>query len=111
MGWNRDGKVIPFKTINSAHFILFIVPFLAVILNRIGRVREREGLSTLKVLCIEAEAMTTSNLAALLKGLSVMKAKGYWDNVLVAHYTSIRDPGKLSGFKEHILTQEGEESL
>lgn len=111
MGWNRDGKVIPFKTINSAHFIMFIVPFLAVVLNRIGRVREREGLSTLKVLCIEAEAMTTSNLAALLKGLSVMKAKGYLDNVLVAHYTSMRDPERLSGFKEHILTQEGEESL
>lgn len=109
MGWNRDGKVIPFKTINSAHFILFIVPFLAVILNRMGRIREREGLATLKVLCIEAESMTASNLSALLKGLSLMKAKGYLDNVLVAHYSSIRDPEKLHGFKEHILTEEGEE--
>lgn len=111
MGWNRDGKVIPFETINSAHFILFIVPFLAVLLKRMGRIREREGLPTLKVLCIEAESMTPKNLVALLKGLSVMKAKGYLDNVLVAHYTSIRDPQKLSGFKEHIFTEKGEESL
>jgi DNA repair exonuclease SbcCD ATPase subunit len=109
MGWNRDGKVIPFKTINSAHFVLFIVPFLAVILNRMGRIREKEGLATLKVLCIEAESMTAANLSALLKGLSLMKAKGYLDNVLVAHYSSIRDPEKLHGFKEHILTEEGEE--
>lgn len=108
MGWNRDGKVIPFKTINSAHFTLFIVPFLAVLLKRMGRVREREDLPTLKVLCIEAESMTPKNLVLLLKGLSVMKAKGYLDNVLVAHYTSIRDTRKLSGFKEHIL-EKGEE--
>jgi hypothetical protein len=109
MGWNRDGKVIPFETINSAHFVLFIVPFLAALLKRMGRIREKEGLPTLKALCIEAESMTPKNLAALLKGLSAMKAKGYLDNVLVAHYASIRDPEKLSGFKEHIL--KGEESI
>lgn len=108
MGWNRNGKVIPFMTINSAHFILFIVPFLAVLLQRMSRNREREGLPTLKVLCIEAESMTRKNLIALLRGLSVMKAKGYLDNVLVAHYSSIRDPDKLSGFKEHILEEGGE---
>ena len=110
MGWNRDSKMIPFMTINSAHFILFIVPFLAVLLKRMSRNREREGLPTLKVLCVEAESMTPNNLVALLRGLSVMKAKGYLDNVLVAHYASIRDPEKLFGFKEHIL-EEGGESL
>jgi gas vesicle protein len=110
MGWNRDGRVIPFNTMNSAHFVLFIVPLLTALLNRMGRVRERAGLATLKVLCIEAESMSASNLIGLLKGLSLMKAKGFLDNALVAHYTSIRDPAKLHGFKEHILTAEGEAS-
>lgn len=103
MGWNRDGKIIPFDTINAAHFILFIVPFLTAVVNRMACVREKSGLPTLKALCIEAESLTPNNLAALLKGLSRMKAEGYLDNVLVAHYHSVKDPGKLYGFQEHIL--------
>jgi DNA repair exonuclease SbcCD ATPase subunit len=103
MGWNRDGKIIPFKTINSAHFVIFIVPFLAALIQRLARTREKTGLPTLKALCIEAESLTPANLSALLKGLAKMKAKGVFDNVLVAHYHSFRDPDKLSGFQEHVL--------
>jgi hypothetical protein len=103
MGWNRDGKVIPFKTINSAHFVIFIVPFLAALIQRLARTRDKTGLPTLKALCIEAESLTPENLTALLKGLSNMKARGVLDNVLVAHYHSLKDPVKLSGFREHIL--------
>jgi hypothetical protein len=103
MGWNRDGKIIPFKTINSAHFVIFIVPFLAALIQRLARTRDKTGLPTLKALCIEAESLTPANLSALLKGLKHMKEKGVLDNVLVAHYHSLRDPKKLSGFQEHIL--------
>ena len=103
MGWNRDGKIIPLKTINSAHFVIFIVPFLAALIQRLARTREKTGLPTLKALCIEAESLTPANLSALLKGLASMKAKGVLDNVLVAHYHSFKDPYKLSGFKEHVL--------
>ena len=103
MGWNRDGKVIPFQTINSAHFVLFIVPFLAALMKRMAGVREKSGLPTLKALCIEAESLTPGNLTALLKGLANMKEKEALDNVLVAHYHSVRDPQKLFGFQEHIL--------
>ncbi|VAX29635.1 hypothetical protein MNBD_NITROSPINAE05-117, partial [hydrothermal vent metagenome] len=70
MGWNRDGKVIPFKTINSAHFVIFIVPFLAALIQRLARTRDKTGLPTLKALCIEAESLTPDNLRALLQGLS-----------------------------------------
>ncbi|MFQ5443122.1 MAG: hypothetical protein ACE5EK_00770, partial [Nitrospinales bacterium] len=111
MGWNREGKVIPFTTINSAHFILFIVPFLTALLNRLARVRERVGKPTLKALCVEAESMTPDNLEVLLHGLSIMKRHGYLDNVLVAHYSSIRDRRKLSGFKETILRDEGDQTV
>ncbi|MBI4384138.1 MAG: hypothetical protein HY579_08915 [Nitrospinae bacterium] len=104
MGWNRDGKLVPLATINSAHFIFFIVPFLTALVGRLARAREKAGLPTLKALCIEAESMTPGNLAVLLRGLSVMKARGRLDNALVAHYVSLRDPEKLSGFKEHILS-------
>lgn len=103
MGWNRDGKVIPFKTINSAHFVIFIVPFLAALIQRLARTRGKTGLPTLKALCIEAESLTPENLMALLKGLGSMKAGGVLDNVLVAHYHSLKDSEKLSGFKEHVL--------
>jgi len=103
MGWNRDGKVIPFKTINSAHFVIFIVPFLAALIQRLARTREKSGLPTLKALCVEAESLTPANLVALLKGLANMKARGALDNVLVAHYHSLRSAEKLSGFQEHIL--------
>jgi hypothetical protein len=105
MGWNRDGKVIPFQTMNSAHFILFIVPFLAALIKRLADVREKSGLPTLKALCIEAESLTPENLTALLKGLAGMKANGSLDNVLVAHYHSLGDPEKLCGFREHILEE------
>jgi len=103
MGWNRDGKIIPFKTINSAHFVIFIVPFLAALIQRLARIREKTGLPTLKALCIEAESLTPDNLSALLQGLAGMKAQGVLDNVLVAHYHSFKDPDKLSGFEEHVL--------
>jgi hypothetical protein len=103
MGWNKDGKVIGFKAINSAHFVIFIVPFLAALIQRLARTRDKTGLPTLKALCIEAESLTPDNLTALLKGLSAMRAKGILDNVLVAHYHSLGDPVKLAGFKEHIL--------
>ncbi len=103
MGWNRDGKIIPFKTINSAHFVIFIVPFLAALIQRLARTRDKTGLPTLKALCIEAESLTPANLSALLQGLAKMQAKGVLDNVLVAHYHSLGDPDKLSGFKEHVL--------
>lgn len=106
MGWLRQGKVIPLATLNSAHFIIFIVPFLVAVINRMAQIREREGRPTLKALCIEAESMTPENLEKLLKGLAAMKRGGHLDNVLVAHYHSIRDPGKLHGFKEHILRPE-----
>ncbi|MCH7623237.1 MAG: hypothetical protein IIB46_04060 [Nitrospinae bacterium] len=105
MGWNRDGKIIPFSTINAAHFVIFIVPFLAALIQRLARTREKSGLPTLKALCIEAESLTPANLAALLKGLATMKARGALDNVLVAHYHSLRDTEKLSGFQEHILEE------
>jgi hypothetical protein len=107
MGWNRDGKIIPFKTINSAHFVIFIVPFLAALIQRLARTREKTGLPTLKALCIEAESLTPANLSALLKGLKQMKKKGVLDNVLVAHYHSLRNPKKLSGFQEHVLEETG----
>lgn len=103
MGWNHGGKVIPFKTINSAHFVIFIVPFLVALIMRLARERDKMGLPTLKALCIEAESLTPENLAALLKGLKQMKQKGVLDNVLVAHYHSLRDTDQLSGFQEHIL--------
>ncbi len=105
MGWNREGKVIPFQTMNSAHFILFIVPFLAALIKRLANVREKSGLPTLKALCIEAESLTPVNLTALLKGLAGMKANGSLDNVLVAHYHSLGDATKLWGFQEHILEE------
>lgn len=75
-------------------------------INRLAQVREKEGRPTLKALCIEAESMTPENLEKLLKGLASMKKGGHLDNVLVAHYHSVRDPGKLHGFKEHILRLE-----
>lgn len=103
MGWNREGKIIPIKTINSAHFIIFIVPFLTALIQRLNRTRNKIGLPTLKALCIEAESLTPDNLRALLRGLSDMKSRGVLDNALVAHYHSLRDPDKLSGFREHIL--------
>ncbi len=105
MGWNRDGKIIPFKTINSAHFVLFIVPFLAALIQRLAQTREKSGLPTLKALCIEAESLTPANLSALLKGLANMKVRGVLDNVLVAHYHSLQGTEKLSGFREHILEE------
>jgi len=105
MGWNRDGKIIPFNTINSAHFVIFIVPFLAALIQRLARTREKSGLPTLKALCIEAESLTPANLSALLKGLANMKARRALDNVLVAHYHSLRSAEKLSGFQEHILEE------
>ena len=107
MGWNREGKIIPLQTINSAHFIIFIVPFLAALVRRMACIREKAGLPTLKALCIEAESLTPANLSALLKGLAVMKQKGFIDNVLVAHYHSVRDPEQLFGFREHILEEDG----
>lgn len=111
MGWYRHGRLIPFTTINSAHFILFIVPFLAAVVNRLARARERAGYPTLQALCIEAESLTPENLSMLLKGLAAMKQRGFLDNVLVAHYHSIRNPGKLFGFKEHILESGAEPRL
>jgi hypothetical protein len=104
MGWLKHGTLIPLQTINSAHFILFIVPFLTAILRRLAKARERRALPTLRALCIEAECLTESNLAVLLKGLSKMKERGLLDNALVAHYHSLRDPAKLHGFREHILS-------
>ncbi len=103
MGWLRDGKMIPFSTMNSAHFILFVVPFLTALLNRLARYRKGLGLKTLRALCVEAETLTVPNLAALLKGLARMKAEGYLDNVLVAHYMSLGETRLLSGFQEHVL--------
>lgn len=111
MGWNRDGRIIPFKTINSAHFIIFIAPFLAALMNRLARTREKYGLPTLKALCVEAECLTPGNLKALLGGLAKIKEQGAIDNVLVAHYHSLRDPEKLSGFEEHILDGAGSQAL
>jgi hypothetical protein len=105
MGWNRDDLAIPFNTMNSAHFILFIVPFLSALMKRMADVREKSGLPTLKALCIEAESLTPGNLMALLQGLAGMKARGSLDNVLVAHYHSVGDPEKLWGFQEHILEE------
>jgi len=105
MGWNRDGKIIPFQTMNSAHFILFVVPFLAALIKRLADVREKSGLPTLKALCIEAESLTPGNLTALLQGLAAMREKGHLDNVLVAHYHSLGDAEKLWGFQEHILEE------
>ncbi len=102
MGWNCEEKLIPFFTINSGHFVLFIVPFLATLVARLARVRKKGR--TLRALCIEAEALTPSNLKILLEGLSKMKEAGYLDNILVAHYTSVKDPTALHGFCEHILT-------
>ena len=105
MGWNRDGKIISFKTINSAHFVLFIAPFLTALMNRMERTREKSGLPTLKALCIEAECLTPGNLQVLLKGLAKIKKRGALDNVLVTHHHSVRDPEKLYGFEEHILVE------
>jgi hypothetical protein len=105
MGWNRDGRVIPFETMNSAHFILFIVPFLAALIQRLADVREKSGLPTLKAVCIEAESLTPGNLTALLQGLASMKARGSLDNVLVAHYHTVGESEKLWGFQEHILKE------
>ncbi len=105
MGWNRQGKIIPFKTINSAHFVIFIVPFLAALIGRLARTRDKIGLPTLKALCIEAESLTPDNLSALLRGLANMKERGMIDNVLVAHYHSVREADKLFGFVEHILEE------
>ncbi|PIR00049.1 MAG: hypothetical protein COV66_08075 [Nitrospinae bacterium CG11_big_fil_rev_8_21_14_0_20_45_15] len=103
LGWNHDEKLIPLFTINSGHFMLFIVPFLATLVARLARLREKAGKRTLRALCIEAEALTPGNLEILLNGLSRMKDAGYVDNVLVAHYSSVKDPALLHGFHEHIL--------
>ncbi|GJL78818.1 MAG: hypothetical protein NPINA01_18070 [Nitrospinaceae bacterium] len=111
MGWNRNGKIIPFNTINSAHFIIFIVPFMVALINRMAAVRKESGLPTLRALCIEAESLTPGNLRALLKGLATMKKRGGIDNVLVAHYHSVRDAEKLFGFQEHILEESGSSVL
>ena len=105
MGWLKQGRFIPFQTINSAHFILFIVPFLTAILQRLAKARKRRALPTLRALCIEAECLTPGNLAVLLGGLSKMKERGFLDNALVAHYHSLRDPRELYGFREHILSE------
>ena len=105
MGWLKQGRIIPLQTINSAHFILFIVPFLTAMLRRLAKARERRALPTLRALCIEAESLTPENLAVLLKGLSKMKDRGFLDNALVAHYHSLRDPTELCGFREHILSE------
>ena len=88
---------------NSSHFILFAVPFLTALLNRLARSRARQDLSTLRALCIEGEALAPSSFFALLKGLALMKKKGFLDNVLVAHYASIDVEEKLHGFKEHVF--------
>ena len=106
MGWSREGKLIPLTTINSAHFILFSVSFLAAVINRLARVREKAGLPTLRALCIEAESMTPENLSRLLNGLSAIQAQGLLDNVLVAHYHTLGEPQKLFGFTEHVLREE-----
>ncbi|MFQ5674205.1 MAG: hypothetical protein ACE5G9_14080, partial [Nitrospinales bacterium] len=106
MGWSRAGKLIPLTTINSAHFILFSVSFLAAVINRLARVREKAGLPTLRALCIEAESMTPENLSRLLKGLSAIQERGLLDNVLVAHYHTVGEPEKLFGFTEHILRED-----
>ncbi len=104
MGWNRNGRVIPFSTLNAAHFVLFVAPFLTALVQRLARVRERQGRPTLKALCIEAEALTPSSLDALLRGLAALKARGRLDHALVAHYRSVRDPARLHGFTEHVLS-------
>lgn len=104
MGWSRDGKLIPLNTINSSHFILFAVPFLTALLNRLALSRARQGLPTLKALCIEGEALAPASLSSLLKGLALMKKKGFLDNVLVAHYASLGSEEKLHGFKEHVFS-------
>jgi hypothetical protein len=103
MGWQRQGKLIPLTTINSAHFVMFVAPFLTAAINRLARVREKLRLPTVRALCVEAEALTPANLILLLQGLAEMRRAGFLDNVLVAHYCSLRDPAKLCGFKEHIL--------
>jgi hypothetical protein len=105
MGWLKQGRFIPLQTINSAHFILFIVPFLTAVLQRLAKARERRALPTLRALCIEAECLAPGNLAMLLGGLSKMKERGFLDNVLVAHYHSLGDPEELHGFREHILSE------
>ncbi|KMP11531.1 hypothetical protein UR09_03055 [Candidatus Nitromaritima sp. SCGC AAA799-A02] len=106
MGWNRGGKIIPFNTINSAHFVLFVVPFLTAILNRLAVLRQTAGSPTLKALCIEAESLTPQNLSALLRGLALMKKEGSIDHALVAHYRSVKKPDQLFGFKEHIIEEQ-----
>jgi len=106
MGWLKQGTLIPLQTINSAHFILFIVPFLMAMLRRLAKARERRALPTLLALCIEAESLTPENLSVLLRALSKMKERGFLDNALVAHYHSLRDPSDLYGFREHILTED-----
>ena len=78
-------------------------PFLAALLRRLARSRAKLGLPTLRALCIEAEALAPPSLAALLKGLALMKRKGFLDNVLVAHYGSVEDKEKLHGFKERVF--------
>jgi hypothetical protein len=78
-------------------------PCLATLVARLARLREKADKRTLRALCIEAEALTPGNLEILLKGLSRMKDAGYVDNVLVAHYSSVKDPALLHGFHEHIL--------
>lgn len=40
---------------------------------------------------------------ALLKGLAAMRQSGFLDNVLVAHYQSVREQEGLCGFAGHIL--------
>ncbi|MCH8208810.1 MAG: hypothetical protein IIA62_07160 [Nitrospinae bacterium] len=109
MGWRREGKVIPFSAINSAHFVLFIVPFLTALINRLALVREREGLPTLRALCIEAGPMSPHSVSQLLEGLAAMREKGLLDNVLVAHYRTIGKREDLHGFREHVLFDESNE--
>lgn len=103
LGWDRQDKVIPLNTLNSAHFVLFMVPFLTAILNRLARVRSNSGFPTFKALCIEGESLTPGNLCALLKGLSLMKESGFIDQALVAHYRSVEESENLSGFTQHII--------
>jgi hypothetical protein len=103
---SSDGKVIPLETLNSAHFVLFLAPFLTVLVNRLARMRRKAGRNTLRALCIEAEALAPDNVVLLLKSLSALKERGLLDNVLVAHYNSLWGSEKWHGFVETVLTQQ-----
>lgn len=106
MRWKESGKAVPFLTLGSGRFTLFGAVFMTALLRRMAESRKRRGKPTHRALCIEGGALSPDNLLKLMQGVSILRALGHLDNVLIAHYHSFEDASLLSGFREHVLVEE-----